>query len=428
MWIPQRFFFVYLKTPGAGIRLICVLCSVKVVIIHQHFKTPQRGGAIRSYYLAKALVERGVETVVITAHNERKHRRECLEGIDVHFVPVAYENRFGFNRRLWAFFRFVLAAVKLAGAHHDADLCYTISTPLTTGLAAIMIRRRYGIPYIFEVGDLWPDAPVALGFIRNPLARILLFRVEKAIYRRADAIVALSVAIREAIGKKISGKSIHLLPNMADTTFFRQTEKDSGLEEKFGVQGKFVVSYIGAVGMANGLSYFLDCAAATQRHGLPVRFLLCGDGAMLAELKAHAKELELDNLTFIPFQNREGVRDVMNVTDASFISYLPVKILETGSPNKYFDALAAGKLAIINFGGWIKDEIEKARCGIYVESGSPEDFVTKVKPFVEDRSLLKKYQCASRKLAEAKYSRSETGSRYWELIIRETRRAKMTGK
>ena len=117
------------------------------------------------------------------------------------------------------------------------------------------------------------------------------------------------------------------------------------------------------------------------------------------------KEYELRNFSFIPFQNREGVRELMNVTDAVFISYKPVPILETGSPNKYFDGLASGKLIIINFGGWIKDEIEAQKCGFYVDAANPNDFVGKIGPFVNSPERLIESQRASRTLAESKYSR-----------------------
>ncbi|MEX2230610.1 MAG: glycosyltransferase family 4 protein [Cyclobacteriaceae bacterium] len=389
---------------------------MKVLILHQHFKVPHRGGAIRSYYLAKALVEKGAAVVVITAHNEGGCRKENVEGIEVHYLPVPYDNRFGFNKRLAAFFRFVIKSVKFAAPHRDADVCYAISTPLTTGLAALMIRRLYKVPYIFEVGDLWPEAPIEMGFIRNRLFHRPLYKLEKAIYKRAESIVALSPAIRDVIVKKISGKTVHVLPNMSDTDFFKPEEKRAALEEKFGVNGKFVVSYIGAMGVANGLAYILECAKVCQDENVPIHFLLCGDGAMVDELKRSAEELSLRNLTFVPFVNRDGVGEIMNITDAILICYQPVKILETGSPNKYFDGLAAGKLTIINFGGWIKGEVEKEGCGVYVDPKEPGDFLRKVRPFMDDPVLLKKYQDAGRLLAERKYSRRILGEKFWGLV------------
>lgn len=394
------------------------LCIVKILILHQHFKVPGRGGAIRSYYLAKALTEKGAKVVVITAENYPDYRKECVEGIEIHYLPVAYDNRFGFTRRAYAFYRYMVKAVKFAGDHRDADLCYAISTPLTTGLAARRIRERYGIPYIFEVGDLWPDAPVEMGFVRNSWLRRQLYRMEEIIYRDALSIVALSPAIREIIRRKIQGKDVHLLPNMADTRYYEPEEKRPALEKKFGVAGRFVVSYIGAIGVANGLHYFLECALASAHAELPVTFLLCGDGAMLGTLKREAAELGLENLTFIPFRNREGVREVMNVTDATFISYQPFPILETGSPNKYFDGLAAGKLIVVNFGGWIREEIEREGCGVYVNPRSPADFVRVIRPFIEDRQLLHAFQRSGRTLAERLYSREILTKRF-EKIVRE---------
>lgn len=387
---------------------------VKVLILHQHFKSPQGGGAIRSYYLAKALVENGVDTVVITAHNERGYKTVDLEGIKVHYVPVAYDNRFGFYRRVFSFYRFLIKAVKVASGHRDADLCYAISTPLTTGLAARAIMTKYGIPYVFEVGDLWPDAPVQMGFVKNPLVRNTLYRIERLIYRQASAIVALSEPIRGAILEKEPGKEVHVIPNMADTEFFRPEEKQPSLVAKFGVEGKFVVSYVGALGFANGLEYFLDCAAASLTAIPSVHFILCGDGAMIDALKRRAAKLQLTNLTILPFQNRDGVREVLNVTDANFVSYLPFQILETGSPNKYFDGLAAGKLTIINFSGWIREEIERVQCGIYVDPANPVDFAEKIKAFLVDDELLRVFQYAGRNLAEARYSRQVLSRQYVE--------------
>ena len=388
-----------------------------MLILHQHFKTPESGGAIRSYYLAKALVAKGIDTVVITAHNGPGKEERDVEGIKVHYLPVAYDNRFGFYKRIISFFRFMMGAAKAAAGHGDAHVCYAISTPLTTGWAARIIRRKYGIPYVFEVGDLWPDAPVEMGIVKGGMLKSLLYRMEKEIYRKAESVVALSHPIRNAILKKTSEKTVHVVPNMADLEFFTPGEKRNVLEEQFSVMGKFVVSYIGALGVANGLRYFLDCAAECQRAGLDVHFVLCGDGAMVEDLTAYAKKMELANLTWVPFQNRAGVKEVMNITDANFICYQPVKILETGSPNKYFDGLAAGKLTIVNFGGWVKEEIQREACGVCVDANDAREFVNKLRPFLQDRALLKEYQLAARRLAEKKYSRKELGILFADIVV-----------
>ncbi len=244
---------------------------VKVLILHQHYKTPQGGGAIRSYYLAKALVDQGIHPIVITGHNEA-YRVDHTEGIEIHYLPIAYDNGFGFLARGMAFIKYILAATSLAEKFKDSDLCYAISVPLTVGVVAMRIKRKFNIPFIFEVGDLWPDAPVQMGFVKNYFFRQFLYNLEKQIYHSARSIVALSPAIKSAIDTKVPGKEIRVIPNMADTDFYKPEEKDPALERKFNVNGKFVISYIGALGVANGLDYFIECVNKSRKAELPYTF------------------------------------------------------------------------------------------------------------------------------------------------------------
>lgn len=381
------------------------LCSVKVLILHQHFNTPQTGGAIRSYYLAKALVEHHIEVVVITGYNGEAYKVENVEGVEIHYLPVTYHNRFGFWKRSISFLRYNLGVISLASKIKNVSICYAISVPLTIGLAAWWLKINRNLTYIFEVGDLWPEAPIQMGFVKNNVFQKFLYGLEKFVYRKAKSVVALSPMIRDSILKKTPGKEVHLIPNMSDTEFYRPEAKSLSMEDKYGVKGKFVVSYIGAVGLANGLDYFVECARASQQAGLPVHFVLCGDGALVEYFKRIVKQHTLTNFSIVPFQNRDGVQEVMNITDAAFICYKPLPVLETGSPNKYFDALAAGKLIIINFGGWIKEEIENQQCGIYVDSQYPHEFVKKIAPYLRESDLVKSSQRASRTLAETRYSR-----------------------
>lgn len=386
---------------------------MKVLVLHQYFNTPQTGGPLRSYYLTKALVDAGHTVAVITTHNGTEFRKEIIEGIEVHYLPIPYDNRFGFFKRISSFLKFVFSIVKEAGQFKDYDICYAISTPLTIGLAAIWIKWRYKIAYIFEVGDLWPEAPIQVGVIKNPLLKAILYRLEKSIYKRSKSIIALSESIKESIEKKVK-KPIHIISNMADTDFYKPAAKNPELEKKFGVEGKFVLSYIGTFGLANGLARMLHCAQEAQRQNLLTHFVLCGDGAQHDALHQYVSTLALQNVSIIPMQNRDGVQEVLNITDAAFISYLPAKVLETGSPNKYFDALAAGKLIVVNFHGWIQDEIETNKCGVFVES--QEMFVKKIKPFIDQPELLREYQQNARSLAESTHSRKKLSQKLLQLL------------
>jgi glycosyltransferase involved in cell wall biosynthesis len=390
---------------------------VKVVILHQHFKTPHSGGAIRSYYLATALVAHGIDTIVITGHNNPTQKIEWVDGIRVHYLPVPYDNAYSFWKRSRAFLAFAFKSVRCMWHHRDADLCYAISVPLTVGWAALRIKKKYGIPFLFEVGDLWPEAPIQMGFVKNYFFKRALYRLEKKIYQHSEAIVALSPTIKSEIEKKGVGGRVYLIPNMADTKVYQPDAKHPDLEKKFGVEGKLVVSYIGALGVANGLEYLLKCAKECQANSLPIHFLLCGQGAMRTALQRMARQENLANVTWHDFTNREGVLQILNVTDAVFISYAMVPVLETGSPNKFFDGLAAGKLILINFGGWIKEKIEEYTCGVFVDPSNSKDFTLKLQPFIRNPERLKQYGDSARKLAEDQYSRLGISATFVEALV-----------
>ena len=388
---------------------------MKVLILHQHFNTPEKGGALRSYFLAKALVEKGYQPIVVTAHNQKQLQVVNVEGIEVHYLPIAYDNAFGFYKRVRSFLTFIIQSAKIGSSLSDIEKCYAMSTPLTVGLAAVLIKWRKGIPFIFEVGDLWPDAPIQLGFVKNPVLKFVLYSLEKFIYRQSESIVALSVQMKSILEKKAPGKIVHLIPNMADTDFFNPTTKQVMLEEKFGLKDRFVVSYIGSIGFANGLEFLLDCARIAQKAELSISFVLCGEGALLPHLKTISQKLQLDNVVFVPFTNRLGVQEVMNVTDASFTCYRQHAILETGSPNKYFDGLAAGKLILANVGGWIQRDLEQHKCGVAVDSSRPDELIKKLIPYLQDTKLLQQAQQNARKLAD-NYSRKKLGAEFVNIV------------
>lgn len=389
---------------------------MKVLLLHQFYNTPATGGALRSYYLSRALADAGMKVTVLTTHNEASIKTIRENGVEVHYLPVTYNNRYGFFKRIISFFRFVWHIVQYAGQFRNSDVVYAISAPLTTGLAALWIKFRYGIPFYFEVGDLWPEAPIQLGIIRNPLLKKVLFFLEALTYRQALAVIALSHPIRENISMRFPSLTVHVIPNMADTDFYKPEIKQPEQEHHYGVKGKFVVSYIGTLGMANGLEYVIDCATIAEKNRLNIHFLICGDGQMYDVLRNLIAERRLAHVTLTGPLDRQGVRDVLSVTDAVWVCFKPLPVLETGSPNKFFDGLASGKLILINFGGWIKEEIEETGCGVALRPADPDDFVQKIKPFLQDPELLLAFQRRARQLAEMKYSRKILSSAFTGLF------------
>lgn len=378
---------------------------MKILYIHQYFKTPQEGGAIRSYYLGRGLVENGFEVEMITTHNEKTYRKAKIDGITVHYLPIPYQNAMGAVKRVRSFLTFVRKSKKIIKTIKGIDRAYVTSTPLTVGLIGMWMKKKLGIPYIFEVRDLWPTAPIEIGMIKGALIKKWLFRLEARIYENAEKIVALSPGMRDWIKKVVPEKEVYMIPNMADCQFFTKEIKDPKLVEFYHVNEPFVITYFGSIGTANRLEFFLDIARKSLENELNINFKIVGDGGRLSSVKLSAYLKKLSNVEFIRHQNKGGVKDILNISDATYVCFADLPVLATNSPNKLFDSLASGKLTIVNTPGWTKDLVEKYNCGFYANPNKPEEFLKLIKPFLENRSLLDTYKNNARQIAERHYSK-----------------------
>ncbi len=370
---------------------------MKIIYIHQYFKTPLDGGSLRSYYLAKALIEKGHEVEMITSWNGRKYKIINIEGINVHYLPVHYDNTFNFFNRIYSFLKFILKAYLVARKIKNPTLCYASSTPITVGYIAFALKKINKIPYFFEVRDLWPLAPVELGFIKNKLLIKLLFLSEIIIYKNAEKIICLSPAMKDCIEKVSLKKEIYMIPNMSDCDFFSDQTISAS---------PFTITYFGTVGEANHLEYFIDVARYFQQNKLSeVEFLIIGNGKSREIINKTILKYSLNNIKILHGVDKYELKEILKRTHATYISFAQYDVLQTTSPNKFFDSLASGKLIISNIKGWMKDLIEENNCGFYADPIYPEDFYTKLKPYLDDINLLTSAQQNSRKLAEEKFEK-----------------------
>ena len=363
-----------------------------ILYIHQYFKTPEDGGGIRSYYLAKRLVDDGHEVVMFTTHNQKTYKIKNIEGIKVHYFPVYYRNKLGYLSRLWPFLKFVFMCIYHA-SKMSFDLAYVMTTPLTTGLIALHFKFWKKKPYFFEVGDLWPEVPIQMKVIKSRLAKKVLYAFERKVYQRAEIVIALSPAIEDYVKNCAPHVETSLIYNMADCNFFDDCSSRTSTNT-------LRIAYIGTLGRANHLIYLLDLARATQGK-LDIEYIIMGEGYEEKNLKREAQDLH--NLKIIPWGSKSNVKEVLRKVDAVYLSFLNLPVLGTGSPNKYFDGLAAGKMIISNFTGWVAEEIENNQSGFYYNPAKPEDFITKIRSYLADKKEIIRAQESARKLALEKY-------------------------
>jgi len=383
-----------------------------ITIYHSYFRSPQEGGGIRSYHLAKKLLKEGHDVKVVSRHNKLKGE-QLVDGIPVTYFHIPYKNEFGVLRRSLVFILFLIRTTWLA-SKNKCDLNYIISTPLTNGLIGIVAKSIRKTPFIFEVGDLWPDVPIELGIIKNRSLQRILLALEKKIYQHAVSVVALSPPMKKIIEEKTNGsKKVTSIPNFSDCEFFKPTDPP----DAFAKSGPFKISYIGTFGLANDLGQWLDLAKVLEKDQLPVQIKMMGDGAQKEALKTKIEQEEIGNVELLPYSGYEGVKKLLESTHAVIVSFSKGRILHTGSPNKFFDGLAAGKLIIHNLDGWINDSVTSSKCGLRHDAQEPSSTAKKLKGYVDEPELLNQAQSNSRNLAISEFEKESLLKTWYDQVI-----------
>lgn len=302
------------------------------------------------------MVEAGHTVEMITSQNSTEYLNVDIEGINVHYLPINYDNKFSSIRRIIAFLLFLWKATFLS-FKIKKDLIYATSTPLTVGGIALINKWFFKTPYIFEVRDLWPQVPIEMGFIKNRILIWLLRKFENLIYCNSKSIIALSPGIECSIKSNCGNVPVFLIPNFSDIEYFKTDEKP--------LNEKIVISYIGTIGIANGLEKMIELAKeANQSFYDKFQFEIIGDGSQKDYLQELVDGYGLNNVIFKAFSNKEAVKKQMIHSDLIYVSFADYSILgETTSPNKFFDAIAIGKVVILNFEGWLTEIVVKREIG-----------------------------------------------------------------
>ncbi|EUJ30974.1 group 1 glycosyl transferase [Listeria floridensis FSL S10-1187] len=282
---------------------------MKILYLHQYFATLTSSTAVRSYVFAKHFVEQGHEVVMVTTDSfmksETAYKEEQgikyynIDGIDVRAVASEYSNYMGKSARIKEFLNFMRQAEKVGKQVEDVDIIFATSTPLTIGIPAMRLSKKLKVPFVFEVRDLWPEAPIEMGYIRSKPMIYALKKLEKRIYKKASYIISLSPGMEKGVlDTGISKEKVSVISNLADTELFQDKNIDESLREeiiqKYELQNKFIMTHIGAMGEANGLEYLLRGADILQKQGNDdIAILIVGDGKTKPGLEAYAKEHNL---------------------------------------------------------------------------------------------------------------------------------------
>src|SRR5690554_3528059 len=211
---------------------------MNILYIHQYFKTPREPGGTRSYWITQELLNNGHQVTMITADPKatQKRREVMIDGIKVIYLKEAYNQDMSVFTRLKAFLGFVWKSITEARKQKDIDLVIATSTPLTVGITALYMKWFKKVPYIFEVRDLWPEVPIQMGAFKSPLIVKPIRWFEKAIYKNAEHVIALSPGMQDGVIKYISKEKTSMIPNMAKMDEFWPREKNYELMRVLGLK------------------------------------------------------------------------------------------------------------------------------------------------------------------------------------------------
>jgi glycosyltransferase involved in cell wall biosynthesis len=383
---------------------------MRILYIHQHFSTPAGSVGNRSYEMARRLIARGHEVLMVCGSYKgavtglvqpfaNGQRRGMVDGIEVVEIDVPYANALGFMARIGIFLRFAWRACLLA-LRERYDLIFTTTTPLTVAIPGILARWLRSKRFVFEVRDLWPELPKAMGVIKNPAILWAMGALEWTAYRSAHRIIGLAPGMVEGIARRgIPHARITMIPNGCDRALFDNTGEAWRPE---GIPADALLAvYAGTHGPANGLNAVIDAAAELKRRGRnDIYILLIGDGKLKPALQKHAADESLSNVIFHPPVAKEKLSGLMKSTDIGLQILANIPAFYDGtSPNKFFDYLAAGIPVLVNYPGWVANLVEANACGFAVPPADAQRFADALEQAANDRAALASMSPKSRNLS-----------------------------
>lgn len=391
---------------------------MKILYLHQYFATPESNAGTRSYEMAKRMVGNGHDVTFVTSSAFLSDKYKMyhgwnkleIEGIKLHVLHLPYSNHDSYAKRILKFIQFSIRAT-LKGLKIDSDVILATSTPLTIAIPGVICSKIKKIPMVFEVRDLWPELPIAIGAIKNPLLIFVAELLERFAYKNASRLIGLSPGMCSGIEKQgISKDKITLATNSCDTSLF-DVDVSVGIQYKKQnlefVKDRKLVVYTGTFGPINDVSYIVHLAKAALEKSYNVCFVAIGSGMEKNKIIELAeREGVLGNNLYIldPVAKTEIVK-LLSAADLSLSLFGQVKEMWHNSANKLFDAMASKTPIAINYGGWQESFINESGCGIVLHPNNHIDAAKFLDDFLYDSNKYSKAKLACADLAYNHYSR-----------------------
>ena len=385
----------------------------RILFLTDNFPPEVNAPATRTYEHAREWVGKGYEVTVITCAPNFPHGKvyegyknklfslEEKDGIKVIRVWTYITANEGFLKRILDYISFAVMAF-FVGLWIRTDIIVATSPQFFTAVAGRWLSFFKFRPWIMEVRDLWPESIAAVGAMNEGKIYKFLEWVELRLYKSAKKIIVVTDTFKRKISARgIQASKIDVHKNGVILDLFEPRPKAKELmEANPQFEGKKVFAYIGTHGMAHGLSFILNSLPKLQASLPQAHFLFIGEGAEKENLLKQAKDLNLDNVTFMPFVSKHEVVRYLSLMDVALVNLRKSDTFKTVIPSKIFEAAALQKPILLGLEGETKGIIESFNAGTCFEPENEEDFIAQCHAILKEQSY-KDYQKGCHELAEA---------------------------
>ncbi|MCC6643009.1 MAG: glycosyltransferase family 4 protein [Deltaproteobacteria bacterium] len=407
-----------------------------IVFISHYFPPEVNAPANRTYEHARRWVADGHQVTVITGVPNHP-KGEIFPGYENKWIQE--ENRDGIRViRTWMYLgsnenvitrslNYILFAFTVVYASFlakDPDVVVATTPQFFSGVAGVLVSRLKRRPFVLEVRDLWPDSIVQLLQLRRGILVRFLELIEKALYKSTSGIVVNSRAFIDHIATfGIPNDRMALIYNGIDPSLFQTRERDVELLRENGLDGKFIVAYVGTLGIAHGLVTVLD--AAQQLRDLDdVVFVLIGDGADRVRLEEEIAERDLRNVRLLGLRPRSEIPRWLASIDVSLVLLRDIPVLETVVPSKIFETLAEARPVLVAGRGEVRRLIEEAKAGFVIDPEVPDQIARAVRYIRAHPDEAKTRALAGREWVAANFQRDDLARAMAKFLEEVARRAR----
>lgn len=398
---------------------------MKLLFLSDNFPPESNAPASRTYEHCREWVKEGVEVTVITCnpnfpfgkvydgYKNKLYQTEIIDGIKIIRVWSYMTENKGAIKRILDYVSYAIGAF-IAGLFVKTDLIIATSPQLFTTLGGCTLAKVRRKPWIFELRDLWPEGIKDTGAIKNEKILDFLVKMELCLYRKADFVVTVTKGLKEnLVSRGIEPSKIDIITNGANLELFQPEDKNKKILQALGLEDKFIFGYIGTHGLAHGLEFIINSIKEIKDER--IHFLFIGTGAKKAAVVNLAKELQLNNVTFLDPVAKSEVAAYISVIDVALIPLTKTDIHASLIPSKIFESASMLKPILLGVEGEAKDIVSSNNAGLVFEPENKSEFLEGVKKISSDDLLYKELQKGCSELAE-KFDRKRLASKMLKIL------------